>query len=289
MENMVSKRILVTGSSGFIGQKLVSVLQNNGHEIAVLLHSSTSTSASNNVQEITIHNQTWEKEVLDFAPQLVFHLAGKSNYPKSFAEKDELWEANVRFGNKLVDVILKIPNVTFVNFNTSLAYKGSELFPYTYYALTKSCFYQTLAFFASQNKLSVFNLILFNVYGKGDTTKRALNYIVDSLGQKEVVAMSPGEQLLDFVHVDDVVRLCLQLLDEKPIDTLEDIFVGTGTGTTLKETAQLLEVLSKKKTAIDFGGIPYRMEEKMENIAPIAKNRFWKASIAIADGFLTLL
>ena len=282
-------RIFISGSSGFIGRKLVSELQKNGHEIAVLLHSSSSTSASKNVQEITVHNQTWEKEVIDFAPDFVFHLAGMSNYPNSFVEKEELWEANVRFGNKLVDVILKVPNVTFVNFTTSLAYKGNELFPYTYYALTKSCFYQTLAFFASQNKLSVFNLILFNVYGKGDTTKRALNYIVDSLGQKEVVAMSPGEQLLDFVHVDDVVRLCLQLLDEKPTDTLEDIFVGTGTGTTLKEAAQLLEILSNKKTAIDFGGIPYRMEEKMENIAPIENNRFWKASIAIADGFLTLL
>ena len=288
MENMVGKRILVTGSSGFIGQKLVSALQKNGHEIAVLFHS-TITLVSKNVQEITIHNQTWEKEVLDFAPQFVFHLAGKSHYPNSIEEKEELWVANVRFGNKLIDVILKIPNVTFVNFTTSLAYKGNELFPYTYYALTKSCFYQTLAFFASQNKLSVFNLVLFNVYGKGDTTKRALNYIIDSFGQKEVVAMSPGEQLMDFVHVDDVVRLCLQLLDEKPTDNLEDIFVGTGTGTTLKEAAQLLEILSNKKTAIDFGGIPYRMEEKMENIALIATNRFWKASIAIADGFLTLL
>lgn len=285
---MVSKRILVTGSSGFIGRKLVSALQKNGHEIFVLLHS-YSTLASKNVQEITIHNQTWEKEVLDFAPQFVFHLAGKSNYPNSSAEKEELWEANFRFGNKLVDVILKVPNVTFVNFTTSLAYKGNEQFPYTYYALTKSCFYQTLAFFASQNKLSVFNLVLFNIYGKGDTTKRALNYIVDSLGQKEVVAMSPGEQLLDFVHVDDVVRLSLELLDEKPKNTIENIYVGTGKGTTLKETARLLESLSNKKTAIDFGGIPYRMEEKMENIAPIAHNRFWKASIVIADGFLTLL
>ena len=288
MENMVSKRILVTGSSGFIGQKLVSELQKNGHEIAVLLNSTT-TSTSKNVLVITIQNQTWEKEVLDFAPHFIFHLAGKSSYPNSFAEKEELWDANVRFGNKLVDVILKIPNTIFVNFNTSLAYKGSELFPYTYYALTKSCFYQILAFFASQNKIAVFNLILFNVYGKGDTTKRALNYIVDSLGQKEVLAMSPGEQLLDFVHLDDVVRLCLQLLDEKPKNTLENIYVGTGKGTTLKEAAQLIEILSTKKTAIDFGGIPYRMEEKMENIAPIGKNRFWKASIAIEDGFLTLL
>ena len=107
---MVSKRILVTGSSGFIGRKLVSVLQKNGHEIAVLLHS-YSTSASKNVQEITVQNQTWEKEVIDFAPDFVFHLAGMSNYPNSFVEKEELWEANVRFGNKLVDVILKIQDV----------------------------------------------------------------------------------------------------------------------------------------------------------------------------------
>ena len=288
MENMVSKRILVTGSSGFIGQKLVSALQNNGLTVATLSHSISLCNPSN-LLEINVHNQTWEKELLDFSPDFVFHLAGKSNYPNSFEEKEELWAANVGFGNKLLDVILKIPKVTFVNFNTSLAYKGSKLFPYTYYALTKSCFYQTLAFFASQNKIAVFNLILFNVYGNGDTTKRALNYIIDSLGQKEVVAMSPGEQLLDFVHVDDVVSLSLQLLDEKPTNTLEDIYVGTGKGTTLKEATQLIEILSNKKTVIDFGGIPYRMEEKMENIAPIATNRFWKASIAIADGFLTLL
>ncbi len=288
MENMVSKRILVTGSSGFIGQKLVSALQKNGYEIAVLLHSTT-TSISKNVQEITTQNQTWEKEVIDFSPEFIFHLAGRSTFPNSFAEKEELWEANVRFGNKLVDVILKIPNVTFVNFNTSLAYKKSELFPYTYYALTKSCFYQTLAFFASQSKIAVFNLILFNVYGKGDTTKRALHYIVDSLGQTKVEAMSPGEQLMDFVHVDDVVSLCLDLLNEKPTNAIENIYVGTGKGTTLKLAAQLIEILSNKKTAVDFGGIPYRMEEKMENIAPIQRNRFWKASIAIEDGFLTLL
>jgi CDP-paratose synthetase len=288
MENLVSKRILVTGSSGFIGRKLVSVLQNNGHIVAILSHSISSSNPSS-FREITVHNQTWEKEVLDFSPDFVFHLAGKSNFPNSFEEKEELWEANVRFGNKLVEVILKVPNTIFVNFNTSLAYKGSELFPYTYYALTKSCFYQTLAFFASQSKIAVFNLILFNVYGKGDTTKRALQYILDSLGQTKVVAMSPGEQLMDFVHVDDVVRLCLELLDEKPINALENIYVGTGKGTTLKEAAQLIEILSNKKTAIDFGRIPYRMEEKMENIAPIAKNRFWKASIAIEDGFLTLL
>jgi CDP-paratose synthetase len=101
--------------------------------------------------------------------------------------------------------------------------------------------------------------------------------------------MSPGEQLLDFVHVDDVVSLSLELLDEKPTYTIENIYVGTGKGTTLKEAAKRIEILSNKKTAIDFGGIPYRMEEKMENIAPIQKNRFWNASIEIEDGFLTLL
>ncbi len=284
----MKNKILITGSSGFIGQKLVVELYKNGHEIFVLLHSSNSLSIKN-VKSINIQNQFWEKEVLDFSPQFVFHLAGKSYYPNSFEEKEGLWEANVHFGNTLLDVVLKIPNTIFVNFNTSLAYKGSELFPYTYYALTKSCFYQTLAFFASQNKIAVFNLVLFNIYGKGDTTKRALNYILDSLAQSEVIAMSPGDQQLDFVHIDDVVSLCLQLLHEKPTYTLENIYVGTGKGTTLKEAAKLIEILSNNKTAIDFGGIPYRIEEKMENIAPILKNRFWKASIAIEDGFLTLL
>jgi hypothetical protein len=51
----------------------------------------------------------------------------------------------------------------------------------------------------------------------------------------------------------------------------------------------LIEHLSRRETNIHFGAIPYRLEEKMVNIAPISQNRFWKSSIEIETGFLSLI
>jgi CDP-paratose synthetase len=132
-------------------------------------------------------------------------------------------------------------------------------------------------------------LILYTIYGKGDKTKRALNYILDSLDASEPMTMSPGEQIMDFIHVDDVIGLCLQLLENKPYKKIEEIHVGTGRGTTLKQAAQLIASLSHQKANIHFGSIPYRKEEKMVNIAPISQNRFWKSSVEIETGFLSLI
>ena len=101
--------------------------------------------------------------------------------------------------------------------------------------------------------------------------------------------MSPGEQVMDFIHVDDVIQLCVELLKQTPSIPKEDIHVGTGRGITLKETAHLISSLSGKQTNIEFGGLPYRDDEKMVNIAPIENNRFWKSTISIEQGFLSLI
>ena len=125
------------------------------------------------------------------------------------------------------------------------------------------------SYYTEKNYFKAFNLILYNVYGVNDSTKRAINYIIDSLGAHIPVLMSPGAQVMDFIHVDDVIQLCVELLKQTPSIPKEDIHVGTGRGISLKETAHLISTLSGKQTNIQFGGLPYRDDEKMVNIAPI--------------------
>ncbi len=281
-------KILITGSSGFIGQKLLKRLTDQHHKVAIharkQLHE-----VDSNVQVFTGALNHFQKEIIAFSPEYVFHLAGSSIYPRNAEEEVELWSANVLYGNTLLSILKEIPGLVFVNFTTSLAYDGTELHPFSYYALTKANFVQSLHYFTRYYNLRVFNLILYTVYGKGDKTKRALNYILDSLDASEPIAMSPGEQLMDFIHVDDVIGLCLLLLENKPHKKIEEIHVGTGRGTTLKQAAQLIASLSHQKANIHFGSIPYRKEEKMVNIAPISQNRFWNSSVEIETGFLSLI
>ena len=281
-------RILITGATGFIGQKLLKRLTDQHHKVAIHARKQLHEVDSNVLVYIGALNH-FQKEIIAFSPEYVFHLAGSSIYPKNAEEEVELWSANVLYGNTLLSILKEIPGLVFVNFTTSLAYDGTELYPFSYYALTKANFVQSLHYFTRYYNFRVFNLILYTIYGKGDKTKRALNYILDSLVASKPISMSPGEQLMDFIHVDDVIELCLQLLENKPHKKIEEIHVGTGRGTTLKQAAQLIASLSHQKANIHFGSIPYRKEEKMVNIAPISQNRFWNSSVEIETGFLSLI
>lgn len=281
-------RVLVTGASGFIGKHLVERLVQEKNEVAIL----TRTNTFRFPESIKIFSGKLDElseSIQSFDPGYVFHLAGTSIYPQNNHDLENLWEANELFGVRLLEIIKKCEKVVFVNFNTSLAYHGIQLQPYSYYALTKANFIQTLAFVTRKTNLRVFNLILYNVYGTGDTNKRAINYIVDSLETTRPILMSPGEQVMDFIHVDDVIQLSLELLKQTPSKPIEDIHVGTGRGITLKEASQLISSISKQKANIQFGGLPYREDEKMVNVAPVENNRFWESTISIEQGFLSLI
>ena len=281
-------RILVTGASGFIGRKLVERLVLEKNEVAIYSRKNAC-DFPELVKIFAGEINALSESIQTFAPNYVFHLAGLSIYPKNDEDRESLWEANVLFGAKLVEILKINKNVVFVNFNTSLAYQGIGIHPHSYYAITKACFLQTLSYYTEKNHFKAFNLILYNVYGVNDSTKRAINYIIDSLGAHIPVLMSPGGQVMDFIHVDDVIQLCIELLKQTPSIPMEDIHVGTGRGITLKETAYLISALSGKQTNIQFGGIAYRDDEKMVNIAPIEHNRFWKSTISIEQGFLSLI
>ena len=281
-------RILITGATGFIGQKLLKLLIDQNH--TVVIHSRKQPEGiDSNVLVFSGVLTQFQDEITAFSPQYVFHLAGSSIYPKNKDDEEVLWSSNVQYSNTLLAIVKEIPELIFVNFTTSLAYEGTIISPSSFYALTKANFIQSLEYCARFHTLLFFNLILYTVYGKGDKTKRAINYILDSLDASETISMSPGEQQMYFIHVDDLIGLCLQLLENKPNEKIEEIHVGTGRGTTLKQAAQLIELLSHQKVNIHFGSIPYRREEKMVNVAPISQNRFWNSSVEIETGFLSLL
>ena len=162
-------KILITGSTGFIGRQLVARLVQEKNDVAIFTRKNTFHFAES-VKIFSGKLDDLSVPIQSFDPEYVFHLAGLSIYPKNAEDRESLWEANVLFGAKLVEILKNNKNVVFVNFNTSLAYQGIVIYPHSYYAMTKACFLQTLSYFTEKNYLKAFNLILYNVYGVNDST-----------------------------------------------------------------------------------------------------------------------
>jgi CDP-paratose synthetase len=104
--------------------------------------------------------------------------------------------------------------------------------------------------------------------------------------------MTKGEQILDFIHVKDVVSFFTKIVETKQIiiDNIpngENFYVGTGIGTKIRDLAKIIEKTENKKCNIEWGGLPYRPLDVMHAVAPIENNNeliIWKPAISIEEG-----
>ena len=116
--------------------------------------------------------------------------------------------------------------------------------------------------------------------------------IIESLDAPAAIEMTGGEQILDFIHVDDISRFLIYVIQNHCSFCMlekngEDFHLGTGRGTTVREVAKIIESVSKRRCNINWGARAYRDRDTMYAVAPIAKNIEliqWKAQIELKVG-----
>jgi CDP-paratose synthetase len=114
---------------------------------------------------------------------------------------------------------------------------------------------------------------------------------LDALDSPTPIKFSGGEQVLDFIHVNDMSEFFVTLFTkmskkEWNYDFIE-LHLGSGYGYSIKEIAQIMEELSGKKVNAIWGALPYRKFDTMHAVAPIGKNieyLKWKSKIDIKKG-----
>jgi nucleoside-diphosphate-sugar epimerase len=136
-------------------------------------------------------------------------------------------------------------------------------------------------------------VVPYTIYGGQDTQKKIIDIIYDSITSVTPIDLSPGEQVLDFIHVNDVIDFYLHLIDNAELLPLKSNFkLGTGTGHTLKQLAGIIEDITKEKTNINWGGKSYRPADIMYAVADIGNqsNLFgWYPKFKLPNGIKTLI
>jgi CDP-paratose synthetase len=282
--------ILITGATGFIGKYLTKSLCSD-HVVKVVVRDEAKARSTfgNSVKYLSTKSSSFLDELKSLKVDVVFHLAGNSSFNETPEVCRLLIEDNIQFGTLLLQGLSNSNVKLFVNFTSSLSFLENEKQATNFYASTKLAFSEILNYMQSKSGFKVLDLVLYAVYGKGDTTKRAINYVIDSIVSTEPLLMSPGNQQLDFIHVDDVIKLCGLCIDSMDgFTSYSRIHVGTGISTSLRQLAVIVEDAMGVKPNITWGGIPYRTNEKLINVAPVHLNSFWKAEIKLNEGILSM-
>ncbi len=195
----MSKKILITGSNGLLGQKLVLALRQNHEVLATSIGSCRMKNQSGfTYQSLDITNEkAVRKIILEFFPDAVINTAAMTNVDACEDDQDNCYEINVQAVKYLADVCAKV-RAHLVHISTDFIFDG-ENGPYTeddqanplsYYGLTKwnseqilrkhTCDWtvlRTIIVYGTGDNLSKQNIVL---WGRGALKKgNPLNIIDD--------------------------------------------------------------------------------------------------------------
>jgi nucleoside-diphosphate-sugar epimerase len=298
MMTVLPKRALVTGATGYIGGQLCKQLMKAGWHVDALVRPTARKAeqlAASGVGVLTTDG-SWDsilQAVGASAPALIFHLAGFVRTEDRPGEASDLIDANIRFPTLLVEAAMqRMPHPRLVNTGTYWQHLNeSDYEPSGLYAATKQAF-ETLLRTYVLDGLTVTTLVLSDVYGPDDERMKLIRLLFDAAKTGATLALSPGEQRLDLVHVHDVCDAYLLAADR--ILTGKDAgahryAVRSGNSVSVRELVSLFENVSGERIAASWGARAYRRREPMMPWTGGETIPGWVPSIDLASGLADVL
>jgi nucleoside-diphosphate-sugar epimerase len=206
----------------------------------------------------------------------------------------ELIESNVHFPVQIAEAMAAAGTKLLINTGTlSQHYHSHDYNPASLYAATKQACTDILRYYHEARGLSVLTLKLSDTYGPADTRRKLVQLLVDAAVSGERLQMSPGEQILDLTHVDDVVTAfaaAAELL-QSSASAVNEEYVVTGERLSVRQLVTLVEQKLDRSIDVHFGARPYRPREIMVPLSPSPEQRLpgWEAQYRLLDTLETLV
>ena len=293
-----NKVIFVAGHRGMVGSAIVRALKDRGASNIV-----TRTSKELDLRNRTEVDQFFEQE----KPEVVYLAAAKvggihanATYPADFLVDNILITTNV------IDASCKHGVEKLLFLGSSCIYPRLASQPISEealltgpleptneaYALAKIAGLKMCDAFRKQHGCNFISAMPTNLYGPGDNYHPENSHVLPALirrfheavrdGENEVVCWGSGSPKREFLHVDDLAKGLLHLMDHHNSEGW--INIGTGEDLTIKELAlTIANVVGYRGNVIWDTSKPDGTPRKLLNVDRI-NEMGWKAAIELRHG-----
>lgn len=246
--------------------------------------------------DVAIHDITGDLATVLERAQVgaLVHLAARTARLGEDVAVDELVASNVTLTGRLLDAMERAGVRRLVNAGSFWQTSGGAHFaPNSLYAATKQAAECLIEYHSLMRQLRAVTLRLPHVYGPGDARPKLLPRLARLGPADPPVALSPGEQEVDFVHVDDVARafeVALERVsDPAPVGGVHEVFsVTSGEVRTLRDVVAELERARGSTIPVHWGGLPYPVGEVL-TVRPAHPLPAWSPRVSLADGMRELV
>ncbi|MCU1490068.1 MAG: NAD-dependent dehydratase [Acidimicrobiaceae bacterium] len=285
------RRALITGAAGFIGGRLAAQLVQQGWEVHALVRRSSNTDDLAGLG-ISLHVDDGVSALHDVVgaagPDVCFHLAGYFVGSHRDGDIARLVADNVLFGTRLADALASRGGCTLVNAGTYWQHAdGAPYRPVALYAATKQAFQDVLRYYVERTNLAVVTLKFFETYGPGDSRPKLLNLLLDAAASGRSIGVSPGQQLVDLVHVEDAVAACLAAAAPSLAargSGYHSFAVTSGAPLQLRQLVEQVGEAIGRPVPVEWGAREYRWREMMQPWDAGAPVPGWAPAIPLEVG-----
>lgn len=202
------KRILLTGSSGFIG----SALLKNLSEKYMVYFTTRKKIKKNKTLKNTIqiyfnsYNQLNHK-LKKIKVDVIIHCATHYVKDHDIIDIQKLSESNLVFGNIILENTKKMSPKKFINFSTVWEnYNGIKDNYFNLYSVYKKNFSNLIKFYENKNSKTKFlNFFISDTFGKDDKRKKIINILRKNYRNDSQTKIISSNLFLNLVNVEDIV------------------------------------------------------------------------------------
>lgn len=260
----IKLKILVTGSTGFIGSNLTQELNLLNHDTAYLSNSKL----NDDFVYCDLSKPSLNKDYLiEFNPDVVIHLAwiGIPDYSQENSIK------NLNFSIEFLNIIIENTNCSKIIVTGSCWEYGKQngicseddsLIINSYFSWAKTSLYNYLFHKCSEAKISLIWFRLFYVYGPGQRSISLIQNLIESFKLKKTPNILYPNNRNDFVYVGDVVNVIIKSLK---IDLPNGVYnIGSGDSSSVYDIC--LEVEHQLFNSNKISNIILENGDKSENV-----------------------
>jgi nucleoside-diphosphate-sugar epimerase len=289
-------RALVTGATGFIGSHVTRLLINEGCTVFALLRDNANTWRINDVlSSVRIVRgdircmSNVEKAVVESDPDVCFHLAWHvlpGNY-ESLANLDMV-TASLQLAHRLAAKGCKkfVGIGSCFEYDTDIGYlsETSPTKPRTLYGSSKLAVSLVLQKLSQLTEMKTAWLRLFYLFGPFEDKRRLVPHVITSLLSDKMAIVTKGEQVRDFLHVEDVASAIWNVGQNNVSGVLN---VGSGKPVTVREIVTKIGEILDRVCMIKFGAIPYSASDPMficANNRKLLNHTDWASRYDLQEG-----
>jgi nucleoside-diphosphate-sugar epimerase len=291
-------RVLITGAGGFIGSHLVRKVLQDGHTVVAVLRPGESTaSLSDCLESVSLfHCDLYDDKavrrlIAETQPENALHLAW-------YLETGKYWQAGenldcVRMSLSLAQALAEAGCSRFVGAGTCAEYDWNYGFlsenvtplkPRSLYGICKNATQEILQAFCDQAGMSFAWTRFFLLYGPMEPKERLIPYVVLTLLKGEVAKCTAGEQMRDFLYVEDAASAMWAVAK---CDLSGPVNIGSGQAIKVRTLVETAAQHLRREEMLALGALPGDPQEPpllLADIRRLASEVGWKPSLTLKEG-----